>query len=153
LEQTGEATTEAESSSRAKQIESKTEVTKAKFGTEAKKIISMTELEILKEKQEFELEHQTSLVKLEIEKESELSEIESSKFKNIVKAIGSKTIKSIAQSGPEMQQKLLNSLGLKSLLITDGNSPINLFTTAQGIVGGNKQGVNIDLENNNNQNK
>eukprot|EP01091_Cochliopodium_minus_P020282 TRINITY_DN881_c0_g1_i1.p1 TRINITY_DN881_c0_g1~~TRINITY_DN881_c0_g1_i1.p1 ORF type:complete len:855 (+),score=268.36 TRINITY_DN881_c0_g1_i1:57-2621(+) len=151
LEQTGEATTEAESSSRARQIESKTEVTKAKFGTEAKKIISRTELDILKEKQEFELEHQKSLTTLEIEKESELSEIESTKFKNIVKSIGAKTIKTIAQAGPEMQQKLLNSLGLKSLLITDGNSPINLFTTAQGIVGGNKQqGVNIDFENNNN---
>jgi len=87
-----------------------------------------------------------------LKKESELSEIESTKFKNIVKSIGAKTIKTIAQAGPEMQQKLLNSLGLKSLLITDGNSPINLFTTAQGIVGGNKQGVNIDLENNNNNN-
>jgi len=138
MEQTGEATTEAESNSRAKEIESKTEVTKAKFGSEAKKIISMTELQILKEKQDFELEHQTSITKVEIEKESELSEIESTKFKNIVKSIGANTIKSIAQAGPEMQQKLLNSLGLKSMLITDGNSPINLFTTAGGIVGGNQ---------------
>ena len=135
MEQTGEATTEAESSSRAREIEAKTEVTKAQFGSEAKKIISMTELNILKEKQEFELEHQKSITTVEIEKESELSEIESNKFRNIVKSIGANTIKSIAQAGPEMQQKLLNSLGLKSLLITDGQSPINLFTTATQLTG------------------
>lgn len=34
------------------------------------------------------------------------------------------------------QVKLLQSLGLKSTLITDGNSPINLFDTANGLVGG-----------------
>ena len=33
----------------------------------------------------------------------------------------------IAQAGPEMQAKLLQSLGLQSILITDGKSPINLF--------------------------
>jgi len=35
-----------------------------------------------------------------------------------------------------MQVKLLQSLGLKSTLITDGNSPINLFNTASGLLGG-----------------
>jgi major vault protein len=35
-----------------------------------------------------------------------------------------------------MQVKLLQSLGLKSTLITDGNAPINLFNTAQGMLGG-----------------
>lgn len=34
------------------------------------------------------------------------------------------------------QVKLLKSLGLKTTLITDGNSPINLFNTASGLVGG-----------------
>jgi len=34
-----------------------------------------------------------------------------------------------------MQAKLLGGLGVKSLLITDGNSPINLFNTANGLVG------------------
>lgn len=33
------------------------------------------------------------------------------------------------------QVKLLQSLGLKSTLITDGSSPINLFTTANGLLG------------------
>lgn len=30
---------------------------------------------------------------------------------------------------------MLQSLGLKSTLITDGSSPINLFTTANGLLG------------------
>ena len=34
------------------------------------------------------------------------------------------------------QVKMLQALGLKSTLITDGNSPINLFNTAQGLLGG-----------------
>lgn len=33
------------------------------------------------------------------------------------------------------QVKLLQSLGLKSTLITDGSSPINLFNTAHGLIG------------------
>jgi len=33
-----------------------------------------------------------------------------------------------------MQAKLLKGLGLKSLLISDGHSPINLFNTAQGLI-------------------
>lgn len=34
-----------------------------------------------------------------------------------------------------VQVKMLQALGLKSTLITDGSSPINLFTTASGLLG------------------
>lgn len=135
VEQTGEATAEAEAAAKAKEIEAQTEVIKAQFGAEAKKLITKQEIEHLTSRQEMELNHQKSITEIEISKESELADIESSKFKNIVKAIGADTIKAIAQAGPEMQAKLLNSLGLKSMLITDGNSPINLFSTAGGIIG------------------
>jgi len=138
VEQTGEATAEAEAAAKAKEIEAQTEVIKAQFGSEAKKLITKQEIEQLTSKQQLELEHQKSMTEVEISKESELAEIESSKFKNIVKAIGADTIKAIAQAGPEMQAKLLTSLGLKSMLITDGNSPINLFSTAGGIICSNK---------------
>ena len=30
---------------------------------------------------------------------------------------------------------MLQALGMKSTLITDGNSPINLFNTAHGLIG------------------
>ena len=73
---------------------------------------------------------------LEISKTRDLATIESNKFKQMVDAIGADTIRSIATSGPEMQVKLLKSLGLQSTLITDGSSPINLFNTANGLIGG-----------------
>ena len=38
-------------------------------------------------------------------------------------------------AGPETQAKLLQGLGLKGFVVTDGNSPINLFNTANGMVG------------------
>jgi len=44
-------------------------------------------------------------------------------------------LKSIAESGPALQAKLLQGLGLSSFLITDGNNPINLFNTASGLLG------------------
>ncbi len=45
-----------------------------------------------------------------------------------------------------LQVKLLQSLGLKSTLITDGSTPINLFNTAQGLVGGMIQAPRQDDE-------
>ena len=54
----------------------------------------------------------------------------------MVDAIGKETLVSISMAGPEMQVKLLQALGLKSTLITDGSTPINLFDTANGLIGG-----------------
>ena len=73
---------------------------------------------------------------MEISKSREVSTIEVQKFKDTVAAIGPDTICAIANAGPSMQVKMLQSLGLKSTLITDGASPINLFNTAQGLIGG-----------------
>lgn len=73
---------------------------------------------------------------MELSKSREIAEIETSKFKSQVDAIGASTLQAIATAGPEMQVRLLSALGLKSTLITDGNSPINLFNTANGIIGG-----------------
>jgi major vault protein len=97
------------------------------------------ELANLKNKQSADLEHQKALNELEITRARQLAEIEAEKFKNIVDAIGAGTIKSMAEAGPAMQAKLLSGLGLKSFLITDGNSPINLFNTASGLLGGPQQ--------------
>ena len=44
-----------------------------------------------------------------------------------------------------LQVKLLQSLGLRSTLITDGSKPVNLFTTAQGLLGAIGSGPS-DLE-------
>jgi major vault protein len=65
-----------------------------------------------------------------------MAEIEEKKFSSMVAAIGPETLVAMAKAGPEAQAKLLGGLGIKSTLITDGKSPINLFQTAQGLIGG-----------------
>lgn len=73
---------------------------------------------------------------MELSKSKEMSSIETEKFKNMVDAIGANTLATMASAGPDMQVRMLQSLGLKSTLITDGSSPINLFNTAHGLIGG-----------------
>lgn len=63
-----------------------------------------------------------------------MAEIETKKFVNIVNAIGQDTLVAISKAGPEMKAKLLNGLGLKGYLVTDGKNPINLFNTANGFI-------------------
>jgi len=135
VETTGQATAEAKARAEAAEIEGRANVTQSQLTADATKIKATAELEQLKLKQQAEIGHLQALNDLEIEKAKEMAEIDSVKFKQIVDAIGPKTIKSIAEAGPAMQARLLNGLGLKSLLITDGNSPINLFNTANGLLG------------------
>jgi major vault protein len=136
VETTGQATAEAKARAQAQAIEGEANVKMAELNSKAEQIKAEAELKQLIARQEAELKYQTELNELDIEKARQLSEIESDKFKSVVEAIGSETIKAIALAGPELQSKLLSGLGLKSFLITDGNSPINLFNTAKGLIGG-----------------
>eukprot|EP00301_Raphidiophrys_heterophryoidea_P012953 c20283_g1_i1.p1 GENE.c20283_g1_i1~~c20283_g1_i1.p1 ORF type:complete len:846 (-),score=216.37 c20283_g1_i1:57-2561(-) len=136
VESTGQAKAEAQARAEAAEIEGRAGVKQAQLRAEAMKIESDAELLQTKQRQEAEVEHRSKIDTLEINKSEKLADIESKKFKNVVDAIGANTIRDIAQAGPEMQAKLLSGLGVKSLLITDGNSPINLFNTANGLIGG-----------------
>jgi major vault protein len=136
VESTGQATAEARARAQAAQIEGEAAVKQAQLSAEAMKIKSQSELEQLKRKQAAEITHTQALNDLEINLSRDLADIESIKFGSIVSAIGANTIKAMAEAGPAMQAKLLQGLGLKSFLITDGNSPINLFNTASGLIGG-----------------
>jgi major vault protein len=135
VEASGHATAEAQATAQAAKIEAEAQVRRSELEAQSSTILAESSLSEQKARQAQELEHKKQLDELEIKKKRDLAEIESQKFSQIVDAIGSETIKSIAQAGPEMQAKLLSSLGLKSLMITDGNSPINLFNTASGLVG------------------
>lgn len=72
---------------------------------------------------------------MQIEKAKRLAEIQISVFSSQVSSLGSETITSIARAGPELQAKLLSGLGLQSVLLTDGTTPVNLYQTAQGLLG------------------
>jgi len=139
VESTGQATAEAKARAEASNIEGEAAVKQAELAAEADKIAAEQDLIQLKARQEAEVAHQKALNALEISRAKDLAAIESSKFKNIVSAIGPETLREIAQAGPQMQQQLLKALGLKSFMITDGNSPINLFNSAGGLIGGPAQ--------------
>jgi major vault protein len=136
VEATGQATAEAKARAEAAAIEGQAAVKQAELQSQAETIRSSSDLEQLISKQDAEINHKRALIELEVQKARDLARIESNKFKKVVDAIGATTLKSIAQAGPEMQARLLEGLGLKSFLITDGNSPINLFNTAKGLIGG-----------------
>lgn len=136
VEATGTAKAEAKAQAEAAQIECESEVGQARLKAEALSITAGAELEQLKAKQDAEVAYQAKLNDLELSKAEELAAIESKKFSDTVESIGQDTLLSIARAGPELQAQLLQGLGLKGYLITDGASPINLFNTAKGMVGG-----------------
>ena len=107
----------------------------ATLRAQAAKIEADSELFRLTQARELELSYSKAVTDLEIEKAKRLADIETQEFKEHVNAIGPKTIQAIATSGPDNQVKLLQALGIKSTLITDGRSPINLFNTATDLVG------------------
>jgi len=135
IEQSGSAKAEAQARALSGEIKGNNEIETAKLNVKASNIEANSELEDTKATQKNEIEHKAELAKIKLGKAKALSEIEASKFKRLVAAIGPSTIQAIAQSGPEIQARLLKGLGLKGYLMTDGNSPINLFNAAKGMVG------------------
>jgi len=134
VESTGAATAEANALSAAQKIQGEASVEQANHFANAQKIKAQAKLALTKATQEAEIDYQRQLNKLEITKATALAEIEADKFKAIVDSISTSTLQNIATSGPVLQQQMLKSLGLKSFMITDGSTPINLYNTAGGVV-------------------
>ncbi|CAF0855629.1 unnamed protein product [Rotaria sordida] len=135
IELTGQTKAEAISRAESKRIEGETAVYQARRKAEATKIEAEAELARLKLVREAEIKFLREQNELEIKKKAELSRIETEKFKLQVESIGTSTIQSIATSGPETQVKLLQALGIQSMLVTDGKNPINLMDFGQGLLG------------------
>lgn len=135
VESTGNAKAEAESRAEAARIEGEGSVLQAKLKAEALAIETEAELQRVQKVRELELSYAKAQLQLEVSKAEQLAEVEVKKFKQMTEALGPSTIRDLAVAGPEMQVKLLQALGLKSTLITDGSSPINLFSTAYGLLG------------------
>lgn len=135
VESTGAAKAEAQSRAEAARIHGEAAVNEAKLKAEAQTIEAESELVRLAKAREQELHYKKEMDRLELEKQGKMAEIESQRFHQLVQSIGAQTLTEMARAGPELQVKLLQSLGLQSTLITDGSSPINLFTTANGLLG------------------
>ncbi|CAF2873581.1 unnamed protein product [Rotaria sp. Silwood2] len=136
VESTGQAKAEAQSRAESARIEGEAAVEQAALKAQATQIEAEAELSRLKLAREAEIKFVREQNELEISKKSEMSSIETEKFKLQVESIGASTIQSIATAGPDTQVKLLQALGLQSMLVTDGHTPINLMGFGQGLLGG-----------------
>jgi major vault protein len=132
---TGVSVAEAKAKAEENEIKTLTEVEKAKKEFEAEKIKMISEMKQKEAYYKAELAHLKRLAELEVDKLKSLSESQISKIKIMVEAIGQNTLVELAKAGPETQASILGSLGVKSMIFTDGKNPINLFNTAAGLLG------------------
>ena len=130
----GQAVAEASAKVEADSILATSEVEAASLRGKAARHRYTANLDQLSAKNGAEHDFQQRLNAINLDKARELAAVEAEKFEKIVTAIGPSTIADIARAGPEMQAKLLEGLGIESFLITDGNSPINLFNTASSLI-------------------
>jgi major vault protein len=135
VESTGQAKAEAQSRAEAARIEGEAAVAQAELKAKALEIESQSDLSRLEAARAAELEFIKKQNDLEIEKKRELMALEVSRYEKMMAAIGPETVVAMARAGPDAQVKLLQSLGLKSTIITDGKTPINLLNAAAGLIG------------------
>ena len=136
IESTGQAKAEAIARAEAARIEAEAGVQAARMKADAMKIETESELERMQSAREAEIRFTMESNRLEVDKAEKMAKIETEKFNQMVNALGTETIRAMAAGPQEQQVKMLQSLGLKSTLITDGRTPINLLNTANGLMGG-----------------
>ncbi|PVD30897.1 hypothetical protein C0Q70_10172 [Pomacea canaliculata] len=135
VESTGQATAEAQAQAEKTIIECQSEIETVKLRTRAEEIEHYAKLEIESLMRTQEIDYKQKLTKLEISKEKTSADIEVDKFAKMVHCLGTETITSMATGGQQCKVRLLQALGLEATLFTNGMNPINLFTTASGLVG------------------
>ncbi|XP_072026388.1 major vault protein-like [Amphiura filiformis] len=135
VESSGQAKAEAQATAERLLIEGQSAIENARLKAQAEEIMHTSELEIQSDMRHNELAYVKESNHLEISRAQQLSDIEGTKFNEIVKTLGTDTLNAIAVSGPKMQVELLESLGIETTIIMDGNNPFNLIQTAGGLVG------------------
>ncbi|CAL8071868.1 unnamed protein product [Calicophoron daubneyi] len=135
LESSGQAKAEAQSRAEAARIEGESRIEQAKLHASAMEIETDAELERLKKAREAELAYMSEKMALEAKYKRESVQDEVARFTAMIQALGQETLKSIATASSEQDLRMLSALGLQSTLITDGTTPINLLTTAHGLIG------------------
>jgi major vault protein len=135
LESTGHASAEAQARAAAAIIEGEASVRQAELKAKATQIRADADLSHEKARHAADIAHQTAIDELELVRAKELAAIESKKFAAIVKSIGPGTLAAMSRATEDSKAKLLQSLGLKSMLLTDGNSAaLNLTGIANGLI-------------------
>jgi major vault protein len=133
----GQKVATAKAVAKSREIEGESIVEQARLKVEALDIEVFSGLAQEEEDIKEHIKREEQTIDVDINKMRKLTEIEVEEFQKTIQAIGKETIVAMARSGPQVQARLIQSLGIKSFLITDGKSPINLFNTAKGIVNSN----------------
>ncbi|XP_067656927.1 major vault protein-like [Haliotis asinina] len=135
VESTGQAKAEAQAQAERMLIECQSEIEAAKLKAEAEAIEHQAKLETQSMVRRGELNYLRGHNELYLDKERRKAEIEVNKFQEMIESIGQETCAAMAQAGPDTQIRLLQALGMQSVLFTDAKNPLNLFNTAGGPVG------------------
>jgi len=117
------------------EIKSEAELERIKNELEADKKYKLSELNLKRQNYDEKIRQSKRISELEVEKASKLAESTQNKLKTMIEALGRETLIEMARAGPESQAKILKGLGIKSMIVTDGKNPINLFNTANGLLG------------------
>lgn len=116
-------------------IEGKAKVKIAELQAKARKILAQSELAFEKEKIALEMMREKRLKDVEIRRAKELGDLEGGKLKQYVECLGRDTLVQLSRAGPDAQAEILGSLGLQGYMIMDSVNPVNLFSSASGIMG------------------
>lgn len=130
----GRANAEARALATANLIKTETGLELANLKSKAQDTLFTAEAFRDNEVHRVKLSHQKFMSDLRIHHEKEMSEVEANKFEQMIGTLGKETLVAIANSGMESKVAMLEGLGLKGYLLTDGKSPINLFNAANGMV-------------------
>lgn len=134
----GIAVAEARAKAESELIEIEAEVNQATLKADALKLETEMENSALQAEYDADCAYKKAVDELEIGKKRDMANIEVEKFQKLINAIGKKTLIAMAKAGPETQAKLMKGLGLKGFMISDGKNPMNLFNTANGLLGMNQ---------------
>jgi len=133
ISETGQMEAEAKAQSNTVRIEQESKIYIAKNNKELQNLKNKFESEMESLKHSINLNYEKDKNFLLINEKEKLSNIETLKFERIIQTIGQDTLVNISKAGPESQVKLLQALGLEGFIMTEGNSPINLFNFANNI--------------------
>ncbi|KAF6779026.1 hypothetical protein AHF37_01569 [Paragonimus kellicotti] len=135
LASTGEAKAKALAQAESERIKGLSAVEQSTSHVEADRIKMEAELQRLERIRQLELSHTEARHALKLKLQQTQAQMEASRFSRMVKAVSQHTLGLMATAGAEHDVQMLQALGLHSTLITDGSAPINLFTTAAGLLG------------------
>jgi len=130
----GKANANARANAQYKLVMAESKRDLAKVNAESNDTIEKAEYNRENDINTIKLDHLKTMSELRVKKQADLTEIETNKFEKIMETLGQETLLALAQSGMESQVKMLEGLGLKGYLLTDGKTPINLFDAADGMM-------------------